>query len=169
MQRIQWVMTLVVVAGFMAAGCDDKKPPRPPAFKPAAAAPAPVAGVGGESSAPPTYIYTPIGKRDPFKSAYKVIRKPDEKAPGGILTKYEIDQLKLTAIISGISRPRAQVDLPDGKGVSIRVGTRIGKNFGRVVRIKHNEVIVSEDYRDWSGRKVTNYIHMKIQREEKKR
>jgi len=73
MQRIQWVLTLAVVAGFMAAGCDDKKPPRPPAFKPAAAAPAPVAGVGGESSAPPTYIYTPIGKRDPFKSAYKVI------------------------------------------------------------------------------------------------
>ena len=167
-QRIRWAMTLAMAVGFLAAGCGDKKPPPPPSFKPAAAAPALVASVAEGSSAPPTYIYTPIGKRDPFKSAYTVIRKPDEKAPGGILTKYEIDQLKLTAIISGISRPRAQVELPDGKGVSIRVGTRIGKNFGRVVRIKHDEVIVSEDYRDWSGRKVTNYIHMKIKREEKK-
>ena len=161
-------MTLAMAVGFLAAGCGDKKPPPPPSFKPAAAAPALVASVAEGSSAPPTYIYTPIGKRDPFKSAYKVIRKPDEKAPGGILTKYEIDQLKLTAIISGISRPRAQVELPDGKGVSIRVGTRIGKNFGRVVRIKHDEVIVSEEDRDWSGRKVTNYIHMRLQREKKR-
>jgi type IV pilus assembly protein PilP len=166
-QRIRWVMSLAVVAGFLVAGCEDKPPPRPPSFQPAAAAPAPVVGVAEEGSASPNYIYTPIGKRDPFKSAYKVVRKPGEKAPGGILTKYEIDQLKLTAIISGISQPRAQVDLPDGKGVSVRVGTRIGKNFGRVVRIKHDEVIVSEDYRDWSGRKVTNYIHMKIEKEKK--
>jgi type IV pilus assembly protein PilP len=165
---MRWAMTLVVVTGFLAAGCEEKKSPQPQPFKPAAAMPAPAAAVTQESLAPPTYIYTPIGKRDPFRSVYKVIRKPDEKAPGGILTRYEIDQLRLTAIISGISRPRAQVELPDGKGVSIRVGTRIGKNFGRVVRIKHDEVIVSEDYRDWSGRKVTNYIHMKINREKQK-
>jgi type IV pilus assembly protein PilP len=154
--------------GLVATGCEDKKPPRPPAPKPAAAAPALTADAMESSSATPAYIYTPIGKRDPFKSAYKVKIAKDSKAPGGILTKYEIDQLKLTAIISGISRPRAQVELPDGKGVSIRVGSRIGKNFGRVVRIKHDEVIVSEDYRDWSGRKVTNYIHMKIQKEKKR-
>ena len=161
-------MVPLAVVAWLAAGCDDKKPPRPPAFNPPAAAAAPAPVVAEESSAAPTYIYTPIGKRDPFKSAYKVKITQKDKAPGGILTKYEIDQLKLTAIISGISRPRAQVELPDGKGVTIRVGTRIGKNFGRVVRIKHDEVIVSEDYRDWSGRKVTNYIHMKIQREKKR-
>jgi type IV pilus assembly protein PilP len=165
----RWLLMPALAAGLWAAGCEDKKPPPPPVPQQAAAASAPSAAAVEESPAPPAYIYTPIGKRDPFKSAYKVIRKPGEKAPGGILTKYEIDQLKLTAIISGISRPRAQVELPDGKGVSIRVGSRIGKNFGRVVRIKHDEVIVSEDYRDWSGRKVTNYIHMKIQREKKRR
>lgn len=163
------MVPLAMLVWIVAAGCgDDKKPPRPPSSNRPAAAATPAAGLAEESSAAPAYIYTPIGKRDPFKSAYKVVRKIDAKAPGGILTKYEIDQLKLTAIISGISRPRAQVELPDGKGVSIRVGTRIGKNFGRVVRIKHDEVIVSEDYRDWSGRKVTNYIHMKIQREKKR-
>lgn len=164
-----WLLVSTLAVGLGAPGCEDKPPPRPPAPKPASVAPTPVAAAVEESSTPPAYIYTPIGKRDPFKSAYKVVRKPGDKAPGGILTKYEIDQLKLTAIISGISRPRAQVELPDGKGVSIRVGSRIGKNFGRVVRIKHDEVIVSEDYRDWSGRKVTNYIHMKIQREKKER
>jgi type IV pilus assembly protein PilP len=162
-------MVFLAVVAWLAAGCEDKKPPRPPSFNKAAPADALAApSVAEESSTAPAYIYTPIGKRDPFKSAYKVIRKPGDKAPGGILTKYEIDQLKLTAIISGISRPRAQVELPDGKGVTIRVGTRIGKNFGRVVRIKHDEVIVSEDYRDWSGRKVTNYIHMRIQKEKKR-
>ena len=57
------------------------------------------------------------------------------------------------------------MELPDGKGVNIRVGTRIGKTSGRVVRIRNDEVIIAEDYRDWSGRKVTNYIHMKIKKE----
>ncbi|MBW1808856.1 MAG: pilus assembly protein PilP [Deltaproteobacteria bacterium] len=120
------------------------------------------------SAAGPAYIYTPVGKRDPFKSFYKVVRGPEKETLGGILTKYEIDQLKLTAVISGISKPRAQVELPSGKGIVVKVGTRIGKNFGRVVRIKNNEVIVAEDYRDWSGRKVTNYIHMKLSRAGKK-
>jgi len=166
--RIIRMVSLATAVWLVAPGCGGDKPPPPPRPRPAAASAVPVASAPEESSASPTYIYTPIGKRDPFKSAYKVKTKEKDKAPGGILTKYEIDQLKLTAIISGISRPRAQVELPDGKGVTIRVGTRIGKNFGRVVRIKHDEVIVSEDYRDWSGRKVTNYIHMKIQKEKKR-
>ena len=122
-----------------------------------------------EESAAPAYIYSPVGKRDPFKSFYKVARGPEKQTAGGILTKFEIDQLQLIAIISGISKPRAQVELPDGKGVVIKVGTRIGKNFGRVVRIKNDEVVIAEDYRDWSGRKVTNYIHMKMEKESKKK
>ncbi len=155
------------VAALLLGACSEKKKKKPRADKPtvAKAASLPVASLlEGKAKTGPTYIYTPVGKRDPFRSFYKVEKSPEKEALGGILTKYEIDQLNLTAIVSGISSPRAQVELPDGKGVIIKVGMRVGKNFGRVVRIKHDEVIVSEDYRDPVGRKVTNYIHMKIKK-----
>lgn len=164
----RWAFCLWLSAIVGLAGCDDKKAQRrpPPKASKAKAKPTAEADLAKETaSVGPTFIYTPVGKRDPFRSFYKVKRKAGKEGPGGILTKFEIDQLKLTAIVSGISKPRAQVELPDGKGVNIRVGTRIGKNFGRVVRIRNDEVIVAEDYRDWSGRKVTNYIHMKIEKE----
>jgi type IV pilus assembly protein PilP len=159
------LLGLAVILSAGACGSDDKRPPPPVAeAQPVVAAPV-VEAPKSEASADAPYVYSPVGKRDPFKSFYKVIRGPEKHGPGTILTKYEIDQLKLTAIISGISRPRAQVELPDGKGIVIKVGTRIGKNFGRVVRIKNDEVVVAEDYRDYIGRKVTNFIHMKIVKE----
>jgi type IV pilus assembly protein PilP len=159
----------MLLGAVQGCGEDEPVPLTPPGVQPTSGqAASPVFDTTDTDSASPTYIYTPVGKRDPFRSFYKVEKKTEEKGPGGILTKYEIDQLKLTAIVSGIAKPRAQVELPDGKGINIRVGTRIGKNFGRVVRIRHDEVIIAEDYRDWSGRKVTNYIHMKIEKEKPK-
>ena len=155
------------IAALLLGACSEEKKTKPKVDQPrvAVASTQPVANlIDKEPKTGPTYIYTPVGKRDPFRSFYKVEKSPEKEALGGILTKYEIDQLKLTAIVSGISSPRAQVELPDGKGVIIKVGMRVGKNFGRVVRIKHDEVIVSEDYRDPVGRKVTNYIHMKIKK-----
>lgn len=162
-----WIGAVLVVVVMAGCGKDKKPPPPQPVQVPTASAkPDPsVAALEEKEASAPTYIYTPVGKRDPFKSFYKVEKKERKEGPGGILTEYEIDQLKLTAIISGIARPRAQVELPDGRGVNVRVGTRIGKNFGRVVRIRNDEMIIAEDYRDWSGRKVTNYIHMKLEKE----
>jgi len=165
------LLVLGLVAALMAGACDDKKKRRKSRKKKETETSKVQKGyeIPEETAVAPSYIYSPVGKRDPFKSSYKVVRTKTKETTGGILTRYEIDQLKLIAIISGISRPRAQVEIPDGKGLVIKVGTRIGKNFGRVVRIKNDEVVVAEDYRDWSGRKVTNYIHMKLVKEGKKK
>ena len=86
----------------------------------------------------------------------------------GPLQRYEIDQLKLIAVITGLAQPKAMVVTPDGKGYVVKLGTRIGKNFGRVARIKSGEVIIAEDYRDTNGRKVTNLIHMAMKKGENK-
>lgn len=178
-----WLLLLAAVALLASAGCSDKKksPPAaaPAAGGPAGGAPAAAGGAAGgaaladaatDSALADTYIYTPVGKRDPFKSAYKDVegKKQEMGGPVGPLQRYEIDQLKLVAVVSGIAQPRAMVTAPDGKGYTIKIGTRIGKNFGRVQRIKTSEVIIAEDYRDWNGRKVTNYIHMSLKKDEKK-
>ncbi len=125
-----------------------------------------------ETAVTDSFIYTPVGKRDPFKSAYKVV-KMDGQDPNEVVTsplqQFEIDQLALIAVVSGISQPRAMVIGPDKTGYTVKIGTRIGKHFGRVVKIKSSELIIAEDYRDWNGRKVTNYIHMAIKKDTKRK
>ncbi len=176
---VGWLLLLGLAFVVAGPGCGDKKK-QPPAVastagkpepEPVAAAAAPAEEPAKEISLVDTYIYTPVGKRDPFKSSYKDVSGVISAFEGsqGPLQRYEIDQLKLIAVISGISQPRAMVTVPDGKGYTVRIGTRIGKNYGRVVRIKTAEVIIAEDYRDWNGRKVTNYIHMSLKKDEKKR
>ena len=161
------VLGLVGLAALVCFACgEEKKPPAPPPPKEKATQTAQAASpAGGDESKPvvaSTYIYSSVGKRDPFRSEYKLIKKKGKEVEGGILTRYEIDQLKLTSIITGIPNPRAQVELPDGKGVTIRVGTRVGKNYGRVVSIRGDEVVVAEEYRDWTRKKKTNYLKMKL-------
>ena len=171
-----WLLVLSLAMLFGAVGCEEDRKARPPAATPTAGQPAKavedpaIKELDQESALAEAYIYTPVGKRDPFKSAYRdTSGKPRElEGPMGPLQRFEIDQLKLVAVISGISQPRAMVTSPDGKGYAVKIGTRIGKNYGRVVRIKTSEVIIAEDYRDWNGRKVTNYIHMTLRKEEKK-
>ncbi len=182
-----WLVGGVLLLALAAGGCgDDKKRPQGPSGPSgpsgstgAAEAGGPAKAGGGEAvadaaleeSLADTYIYSPVGKRDPFKSFYKD-EKGAEKAhdgPVGPLQRYEIDQLELVAVVSGIAQPRAMVTAPDGKGYAVRLGTRIGKNYGRVTRIKNSEIIIAEDYRDPNGRKVTNYIHMSLEKDEEKR
>jgi type IV pilus assembly protein PilP len=172
-------MLLLSLTALLGLGCGEDPPQgqrRPGSQKPVAAAPVPSVAVTPSVAESPqedladAYIYTPVGKRDPFRSAYKESKGSvkDADSPRTPLQRFEIDQLKLIAVVTGISRPMAMVETPEGKGFSVKVGTRIGKNFGRIVRIKNKEIIVSEDYRDWNGRKVTNYIHMSFAKEKDK-
>ncbi len=172
-RMIGWLTLGALALMLGAGGCSDKKK-RPhralPAKKASAAANAVALNeLDTDKQLAETYIYTPVGKRDPFRSLYKNMSGEKEKPGGplGPLQKYEIDQLKLIAVITGLAQPKAMVTTPDGKGHVVKLGTRIGKNFGRVARIKNGEVIIAEDYRDTNGRKVTNLIHMAMKKGEK--
>lgn len=108
------------------------------------------------------YSYNPIGKRDPFKSFLA-----EENALGSTKTltplqRYDIDQLALIGIIWGISTPRAMVTTPDGKGYVVQKGTLVGKNWGKVSRITQDEVIISEEYRDFEGKLIVHEIPLKM-------
>ncbi len=111
------------------------------------------------------YSYNPIGKRDPFRSFVSEEVLAQEQRIETPLQKYEIDQYKLVAIIQGMDEPVAMVEDPPGDGHLLRRDVLIGKNWGKVVRITNNEVIVAEEYRDPEGKLIVNEIPLKLEEE----
>ncbi|NJK89764.1 MAG: pilus assembly protein PilP, partial [Myxococcales bacterium] len=101
------------------------------------------------------YAYSPIGSADPFRNLFDVeeARNEDELTE---LQRFELDQLRLVAVVSRIATPYAMVEDPQGKGHTLTRGTLIGKNWGQVAQIREDCVVVREEYRDYTGRKVTN-------------
>lgn len=138
-------------AGARAAASGEEKPPPPP--------PAPT-GVVVEDEV--GYVYSPIGKRDPFRSLFDSLQLSRDVEQLTELQRFELDQLKLVGIVSRIATPYAMVEDPSGKGHTITRGKLIGKNWGRVSQITPECVVVKEEYRDYTGRKVTNKTEMCI-------
>lgn len=116
-----------------------------------------------------SYSYNPIGKRDPFRSFIdNTVVTPPEGGEETPLQKYEIDQYKLVGIIWGNENPIAMVEDPDGMGYFLQRDTLIGRNWGKVVRISPNDVIVAEEYRDFEGKLIVNEIPLKLPTEDSK-
>lgn len=142
----------VMLAGLTACGDSRKPAPRPAAAAatPAAAAPAASTGAadgGAEAPAPPEWAYSSVGKRDPFRSFLA-----DLEASGQALVtrcntplgRFELEQLKLVAVVTGLADPVAMLEAPSGVGYTIRRGACLGKNGGVVATIRTGEVVVSE-------------------------
>jgi len=158
-QSIVGILALAFV--FACRGKGPAEAPAPAVSKPNAAVAAAKPVVAEERDEKPTYSYNPVGKRDPFE-VFALVETSVKDVPLTPLQRYSIDQLRLIGIIWGISNPRAMVQDPKGKGHVIKRGTLIGRNWGKVSRIKQDEVIVAEEYRDIDGRLVVNEISLKL-------
>jgi len=119
-----------------------------------------------EEASTEEYNYNPIGKRDPFRSFLADELAPDTRKVVTPLQRYDLDQLRIIGIIWGISSPRAMVTSPDGKGYVVQKGTLIGKNWGKVSRITQDEVIISEEYRDFEGKLIVTEVPLKLPKDE---
>ncbi|MDY6849753.1 MAG: pilus assembly protein PilP [Geoalkalibacter sp.] len=111
----------------------------------------PPESAGGSPPSAPDYVYDPTGKRDPFQSLLE-IRKPvvpDE--PQTPLQTFDLDQLRLVGSIVGMKEPRAMVSAPDGKAYIVKIGTKIGKNNGVVVKILNDRIEIKESFYDFTG------------------
>lgn len=157
------------VTGLIACGDDKPKRslPKAPAAAKAAPTPPPVMELDPNLPAEKVeiaheYAYSPVGKRDPFRSflleetkaAEKKVAvpvKPIENLRCGPLCKWDLEQLRLVAIVSGVSSPMAMVEAPDGKGYTVRRGAFIGKRNGKVTNIRPSEMVVTEIYKDNAG------------------
>ena len=147
MTRLLLVAT--VLAAVTAAGCGEKKPaPRPVPKAPPAAGPVAVkAEAQALEPAAPEWSYSSIGKRDPFKSFLADV----ETAGSGVISRcttplgrFELDQLRLVAVVTGLDDPVAMVEAPNGIGYSLRRGACVGRNGGTVAAVRSGEVVVSE-------------------------
>lgn len=145
------LLPLVLAAAL--AACGGSKPAPRSAAAPVIPAPAPASAPAGAASADakkpaePEWTYSSAGKRDPFRTFLADV----ERAQAGLVTRcptplgrFEIEQLKVVAVVTGLEDPVAMVEAPNGVGYSVRRGACIGKNGGVVASIRSGEVVVSE-------------------------
>lgn len=107
-------------------------------------------------------VYDPTGKRDPFRPFdFAPVTAIDEsKTP---LERYDVNQLKLTAVItSADGSPAATVENQVGKGFIVKKGMKMGLNSGEVVEIKPDRIIVVETTYDFTGQKKTKNIELRL-------
>lgn len=133
----------------LVAGCKEEKKapaPKPPVARAAAPAPAEAPAAAAQPAAP-QWSYSGAGKRDPFRSFLSEIDSTQTATSTRCTTplgRFELEQLKLVAVVTGLADPVAMVETPAGVGYSVRPGMCIGKNGGTVAAVRSGELVVSE-------------------------
>ncbi len=93
------------------------------------------------------WSYSSAGKRDPFRSFLAEVAETGhalaQRCPTP-LGRFELEQLKLVAVITGLDDPVAMVEAPNGIGYSVRRGACLGRNGGVISAVRSGEVVVGE-------------------------
>ena len=154
------VLLATACASAVLAACGSPPPPPRRAAAPAPVAPKPVTDDEINPQVPANiYVYSPIGKRDPFQNQSVVQQGFGRSAanPGRVKTpleKWPLDQLKLSLTVTGTATPMAMVEDPERRGWPVRIGDFIGQNGGKVTGIHRDEIVVTETITDHSTGRV---------------
>jgi type IV pilus assembly protein PilP len=117
---------------------------------------------------PPDFMYSPAGKPDPFHPIIQPTRtKPDTPVrPEKSLTPLERiqpSQVELVGILSQSNGQRqALVELPNGKGFILEVGTSIGRHQGKITAITATTVVIQEKRINAFGKNVVQDTILKL-------
>jgi type IV pilus assembly protein PilP len=135
--------------------------------KGAAKAPPPVKKAKEEkavASEGDTYFYNPAGKRDPFQGFLTRQQSSkdeiDDAAPP--LQRWDVDRFSLTGVIWDIDVPRALLIDPEGLGHVVKLGTYVGRNWGKVTAISQDGIVVTEEYQTLDGELVVNPVAVRF-------
>lgn len=169
--HLLWVPLLSLVWG-----CGDSKPKAAP---PKAATPAPAKveaakAEGGEENVPLSveWSYQPAGKRDPFRSHFDnyeagpLVAAVNQDC--GLLCQFELDQLRVVAVVSGVASPLAMIEDPEGRGHMVRRGNFVGKLSGKISDIRRDRVIVTELLRNQQGQVIPVETEMLLRSKDNK-
>jgi len=158
---------VLLAAVVLAAACGGSAPPPAPAQQAKAATAKPPAAP--ETAAPALqYVYTPIGKRDPFRSPEA---EPAAQASLSAtactepLCRFDVDQLTLVAVVSGDANPLAMVQDPLGRGYFVRRNSRVGRQGGKVTQIMSDAVVITEYFTTPDGKTTANPVTLAIKSE----
>ncbi|WP_342375745.1 pilus assembly protein PilP [Myxococcus stipitatus] len=173
MKMFKATMTTAALALTLAA-CEKEPPPAPPAR--AAPAPAPAApaetAAAVEAMAAPAYVYSynPVGKRDPFRSPLEELNQSGQPNPVTTCTEplcaFDLDQLKLVAVVTGDANPLAMVEDPQGRGHIVRRNTRVGRQGGKVTQILRDSMTVTEVF-SGNGEIIKNPVTLQLKPDDK--
>ncbi|MBX3237958.1 MAG: pilus assembly protein PilP [Nitrospiraceae bacterium] len=97
--------------------------------------------------------YDPSGRRDPFLPISQMVQQTEADSSLPPLQRIGLTELNLIGVVWGNYGYTAMVQTPDGKGYSIKRGTRIGPNNGVVSSITERGFIVQERFTDVYGNK----------------
>ena len=118
----------------------------------------------------PTATYKVEGKIDPFASIFGGgvsafdDQKNEKRIPLTPIEKVDLSELKLVGIIFAPSGNKALVEDVSGKGFVIKRGTHIGINFGKVIKILKNSVVVKEKAESILGQTTLVERELKLQK-----
>lgn len=92
------------------------------------------------------FEYQARGRRDPFMrpTVDKPVAEGAYHGPFLPLQRFNLTDLKLTAIIWDVSRPKAMIIDPDQKVHIVGPHTKIGRNNGYIAAIREGEIVVVE-------------------------
>ncbi len=115
----------------------------------------------------PVYIYSPAGKRDPFKPFIALgPKKPISTARLTPLQRYDVSELRLVGILKGPAGYRALLEDAGGKGFIITKGTLIGPENGLVKEIRDDRVIIKQTHKDIFGQIKEREISIRLRKPE---
>lgn len=143
---------LVLSAGLLlgAMGCEEDAvaPPPPttpePKAKPAAKPKKVVENTDDKAYKRPEFLGEK--RRDPFLFEPPKVQEGNDLGgdrPLEPLEFYGVQELRLVAIVTGTSVPKAMFTDPSGHGHMAKEGDRIGRDGGRIAEIRNNEVEVT--------------------------
>jgi len=120
-----------------------------------------------EDAPPPGFVYDPAGKRDPFRP-FDFSPKESELDDLTPLERYDIGQLKLTAVLDGFDEPTAVVENAAGRGFTVKRGAKIGSNGGVISEILKDKLVVVETTTDYTGVTKSRTVEMLIRTKDQK-
>jgi type IV pilus assembly protein PilP len=168
MKLVRLIIPALVAVALVGCGGEPAPAARAPVPHRKAPKPEPVKTETAVDGPKYIYAYNPVGKRDPFRSPLEELSAQNPNQASTCtepLCQWDLDQLKLVAVVTGESNPVAMVEDPQGVGYIIHRGKRMGKLGGKVTQILRSSVIVTEFFVTPDGKSNPNPRTLEIEKE----
>ena len=163
-------LALIGATAVLVACGEEEEAAAATAAAPKAADPAAEAAAAAAEAPKPqdlSYTYNAVNRRDPFKTYFDELSQNEQQDQTNLteLQKIDLDKLKLVAVVVGTATPMAMVEDPAGRGHTVKIGTLVGKRLGQVKHIRRGEIVVQEEFRDFTGKRIPQLKELKLDEE----